>query len=379
MGLQVVVADADRSPEVLGLPASVRLADRLRGLSPSRLLLCGDDPAWAPRWARRMRGLPWAAWSRESPPLRDALLGSEPLLVLSPDAAPGAEALRRLTSSEVRAAAADADGPLGLYYPRAAELLERLPEASRSVPREALDLAGAHASSDAWPRLRGADSLRAEEERLFAALPQDSDGYLARLDRAFSIALSRRLVRLPVTPNQITTASLLLGLLGAWLLADIGRLSQAAGALLLLFCCVLDGCDGEIARLKLLCSPAGGRYDVISDNIVHVAIFAAIPIHLQRKLPGVSFARPGLVLLAGVLLSMFWVWRLVLRSPERTAAARVIERIASRDFIYLVAVLAVADRLEWFLWAAAVGSHLFWVMVVALSLGYSPSSSEAAA
>jgi hypothetical protein len=32
---------------------------------------------------------------------------------------------------------------------------------------------------------------------------------------------------------------------------------------------------------------------------------------------------------------------------------------ASRDYVYLILALTAIGRLDWFVWAAAVGSHLF--------------------
>ncbi|MBI5200617.1 MAG: hypothetical protein HY925_03440, partial [Elusimicrobia bacterium] len=48
-------------------------------------------------------------------------------------------------------------------------------------------------------------------------------------------------------------------------------------------------------------------------------------------------------------------------------ASKVYERIASRDFIYLVALLTLIQRLEWFLWSAAIGAHLFWLSLVVVA------------
>lgn len=214
-------------------------------------------------------------------------------------------------------------------------------------------------SVKAYPReLQSPDELRRE-----------TDGYIARYDRSLSIALSRRLARTAVTPNQITTAGLLLGLLGSWLLASVRYPTQCAGAVFLWTCCILDGCDGEIARLKRLATPWGGRYDVVADNIVHLAIFVAIGVHLQRVHPETRWGPPSALMISGVLASMLAVWRLILRKPEseRGQAARVLERIASRDFIYLVLALTLLGRLEWFLWGAAIGSHLFWICVWRIS------------
>lgn len=127
--------------------------------------------------------------------------------------------------------------------------------------------------------------------------------------------------------------------------------------------CILDGSDGEIARLKLLASPWGARFDVIADNVVHLAVFVALPLNLRLAHPDFAVIPAGVTSLTGVVLSMACVWWLLLRRPvqQRGSLQLFYERVASRDFIYLILVLAAARRLEWFLWAAAVGSHIFWL------------------
>src|SRR5207302_904221 len=53
---------------------------------------------------------------------------------------------------------------------------------------------------------------------------------------------------------------------------------QVTGALLLLTHSVLDGCDGELARLKFQQSRVGAMLDYWGDNVVHVAVFVCIAI-----------------------------------------------------------------------------------------------------
>jgi hypothetical protein len=60
---------------------------------------------------------------------------------------------------------------------------------------------------------------------------------------------------------------------------------------------------------------------------------------------------------------MAFVWWLINRLPSerRLGFKRVYERLASRDYIYLVVVFTALSKLEWFLWAVAVGANLFWL------------------
>src|SRR2546430_13488340 len=56
--------------------------------------------------------------------------------------------------------------------------------------------------------------------------------------------------------------------------------------------------------------------------------------------------------------------------------SRVYERIASRDYIYLVMVLTAFERLEWFVWSAAIGANLFWISLDRKSTRLNSSHSQ---
>jgi len=115
------------------------------------------------------------------------------------------------------------------------------------------------------------------ENRLLTGLVKDTEGVMAKLvNRRVSLAVARRLMNRKVTPNQMTLVSMAIGLLGAMFFLLPGQSTQVAGASLFLLHSILDGCDGELARLKFLESRTGGMLDYWTDNIVHVAVFACI-------------------------------------------------------------------------------------------------------
>jgi hypothetical protein len=66
-------------------------------------------------------------------------------------------------------------------------------------------------------------------------------------------------------------------------------------------------------------------------------------------------------MVSGMAASMFTIWWLILRRPQSRLGATQIffERVASRDYVYLIAALTVIKKLHWFLWAAAFGAHIF--------------------
>src|SRR5947209_2719543 len=92
---------------------------------------------------------------------------------------------------------------------------------------------------------------------------KDTDGLMARhFDRHISGAISRQLVKTPVTPNQVTIAVTLLGVGAGWCMAQPGYAAKVYGAILFLLTSILDGCDVEIARAKKLTSKLGAWLDL---------------------------------------------------------------------------------------------------------------------
>lgn len=363
---QVLLEARDGAPLVAGLPAAVRAAVRAgRELTPDRIVIAGADDAFMARWAFQLRatGVP-VLGGRTGAAALDSRL---PLLALDPDGFPdegglgvfaaGAEAVMASGLGDARRSVSGRPAAALRWTPAAflagtaapaAVLAKALAEPATEIPLGAfIDARGAAAASAA--------------ELLCSRLAKDNDGYIAKFDRTLSIAISRLLLPFPVTPNHVTTAGLVLGLLGAWWLAAPSAALQFYGALVLWFCCLLDGCDGEIARLKHLSSPSGAAYDLWADHFSHLATFVALPIGVARLHPGLDWALPGALLVTGFLACGFSVWYLVLRIPEekRGPLALTVERIASRDYVYLIVALTAIGHLDWFVWAAAVGSHAF--------------------
>lgn len=365
----LILLQVGDTPRVAGLPAAVRAANAAGALSPGKVIFCGPGAAAIGAWRAHLGPARNLAFGLNGENAAAQIAAGSPLLAVSSEGFPGAEGLVRF-EAQARSSGKNLrwvfhGRTVAAYYPDASALLGQNPAAV-----EALENGGAaYESADWWP-VNDQKAVARAEKHLFSKLPKDTDGYLARFDRKISMAVSRVLIETPVTPNQITTASLLIGLLGSWWLATGAYPMQVLAAFLLWSCCILDGCDGEVARLKHLCSPGGGLYDVVSDNIVHVAIFVAIPWNIHHNKPEAHFLLAGILLVTGLLACMFSVWHLVLRRPEseRGAAGLVVERVASRDFIYLIFLLTLLGRLDWFLWTAGIGSHLFNLVLWAIFL-----------
>ncbi|MBI3454298.1 MAG: CDP-alcohol phosphatidyltransferase family protein [Candidatus Rokubacteria bacterium] len=209
------------------------------------------------------------------------------------------------------------------------------------------------------------------------------DSYLAALiDRRLSRPVTRLLLRSTITPSRITLASILLGLVGAAGLATVSYAGRVGGVLALIASIVLDCVDGEVARARWEQSPAGARLDVLGDYVVHLAVFVGLGVGLFRQGLAPAGVWAAVALVTGVAASMVTMHALFVRpalthggdlhwegdgeSLSGTPVATVVEKLASRDYTYVLLVFALLGRLEWFLYAAAGGAWAF----VAGVLGY---------
>ena len=118
---------------------------------------------------------------------------------------------------------------------------------------------------------------RAENALLSDLGAKHTDGPVSRyLNRPLSRLLSRRLAPYPVTPNQISLASFLLSLIAAALFCMPHYAALAGGGLLAQLASIIDGCDGEIARLKFLQSDFGGWFDAVLDRYADGFLLAGL-------------------------------------------------------------------------------------------------------
>lgn len=213
---------------------------------------------------------------------------------------------------------------------------------------------------------RGAD-LAEVEDALFRSLGRNDAGFLARhLDRRLSRAITRRIAPYPITPNQITVFSIGLGVLGSLTLLAPSYGFGVLGSFLFLASTIVDGCDGEIARLKFQESARGAKLDVIGDNVVHAFLFPCVALHAHFADPGGPYLALGAAALAGVLATWAAVFLLLVRGRPSARMTRWFERFANREFAYLLFGLALIGKLHWFVWMMAVGLWAFPAGLVAL-------------
>lgn len=223
---------------------------------------------------------------------------------------------------------------------------------------------------------------RAATRLLFGLTIKAEDGPVTRwIYRPVSRVMTRVLVHTPLTPNQVSITVAILGGLGCWLTARGDYTGLWLGAALVLLGGFIDGCDGEIARLKLLFSRIGAWLDTLVDEATTTLYLVAIGLHTHHRLPAQRWVVPSVVIgtvayVLGIYCiyyylivvsktgnSQHYVRRLELVEDERGPALRkppptasklprwlrtlgvMFSHVIRRDFINLGAlVLALADQ-----------------------------------
>jgi len=214
------------------------------------------------------------------------------------------------------------------------------------------------------------EDVKSAEGLLLRGLVKDSESIMSRyVERPVSLVITKRLVSTALTPNAMTLISLGVGLAGAPFFLSSNPVYQVTGALLFLAHSILDGCDGELARLKFMESRWGGLLDFWGDNLVHVVVFLCIAagwgLSTNSPWPWAAGALSviGTLGCAGVV---YWHTMRRKQSPGplftsiwNTKAAgfdHYLDMVARRDFIYAILFLSFFGKAAWFVAAVGVGS-----------------------
>ncbi|MGD0658048.1 MAG: CDP-alcohol phosphatidyltransferase family protein [Syntrophorhabdales bacterium] len=382
----ILAIDKKGLQPVFGVPAVRRLVLLLSGMGLEEVHVVGNQASLSPILSDL---LPSARWHDPGNPawLNEMLKGpyfSGQVMVLKGnlvvDRGSLAEVIRSTgdTDSLVLEARRSGNGR-GIYVVKKEELpgLMRALSSPGQGGGATLDRGQDVTDARGLPYLMGPEreSVAIAEDGLVAGLAATTaktDGFMARhFDRRLSRLVSRRIARTPLTPNTITLFNVVIGLAGAHLFSRRGYWAHVAGSLIFLLCVIFDGVDGEVARLKLKETVFGRYLDVITDNIVHVALFIGIALGVARETGNEQYLYVLGILLGGFALCAVAVGR-VLRPGRNGIRPEALDKLtgllANRDFAYLLIIFALLNGLEWFLISAAAGTYLFAASVFFLDL-----------
>ena len=195
-----------------------------------------------------------------------------------------------------------------------------------------------------WQDIDTPSDLRRAARRLRRSLTKPTDGPVSRyMNRPVSTRLSMALAHLPLHPDVISLVAFVVALAGAW---SLGVGAGIAGGLLVHATSVLDGVDGEIARLRVRASPGGALLDGVLDRLADAAILAGAAVwSLSAGASPTTVTLVTVAATAGAMLSMATKDRTLALgippAPERWIGFLLGGRDARLLFVAVCAVLGL--------------------------------------
>ena len=238
---------------------------------------------------------------------------------------------------------------------------------------------------DKWQRILTEQQRLSAEQKLDGWLVKPTDGIFARTNRRVSIPISRQIIRFPITPNMVSLFTLAVSFAAGVFFALGGYWNMLVGAILSWLSSVLDGCDGEVARLKLQESAFGCWLETICDYLSYLFTFVGITIGLWRSSGTRTSLAWGSLFVFGAVLSFIIIGfqrRRLVGSPEQYLRVwhsqadsrrwnpllyigRHTEFIIRRCFLpYALLFFAVFNILKVAFVMSAVGANLVWIIAL---------------
>ena len=178
-------------------------------------------------------------------------------------------------------------------------------------------------------------------------------------DQRIAGLLVKPLVHTPITPNHLTTLSLLLSVSGALLFAGATPTAANWGAGLFMLGRFLDHFDGELARQSGKISRYGHIYDYVAGCVSYSVLFLALGVSLRNGLIGVWAIILGIVTAFITLIITLMAATLSSGSDKKTGDYPCFAGFELEDGIYLIGPIVWLGWVEPFFLLAALGTLLF--------------------
>jgi CDP-L-myo-inositol myo-inositolphosphotransferase len=200
------------------------------------------------------------------------------------------------------------------------------------------------APAEAWSeRVDSIAGRRRATERLLASLSKPTDGWFSlHLNRPLSTRITRLLAPYPVPPDLVTLLTLVVGL-SSGLLSALGTpMGFAWGGVLFQAASVLDGVDGELARLRFQATGYGEWLDTICDDLTNFVYLAGVTLGTWRSLGSSVLLAFGVAALAlDVVVVAFLYWAIARRPDGRSLLVFQVELEESATGVIDRAIRAV--------------------------------------
>lgn len=229
-------------------------------------------------------------------------------------------------------------------------------------------------------------------------LESSSGGWVARhFNKRLSLPVSIFLARRGITPNQITAFNLILGLVSGFVAALGGYVNLVMGAILFQMVSIIDGCDGEVAKLNHCETRFGAWFDTLGDNLSFVVFIVGVAFGIYRESPSAWIVRAAQVSLLSFAVLLSIMIHYLLQRKNQSASlityekeiinqsvkdrkalwARAMDRgkfLIKKDFFaFLFLILALCNLAEGIVFFAALGTTAVAIVLSVITIRKRPS------
>ncbi len=178
--------------------------------------------------------------------------------------------------------------------------------------------------------------------------------------RPLASLIVRAIYKSNITPNQVTYVSFFLGLAAIFSYIQATPFYFMLGGIFTILSSVVDCVDGQLARVKNMCSEYGAYLDLFFDRIVDFGILASIGYGVYKYSGEVHLLLLGM-LTAGLYLLQVNLYYLANQAAKNNKTGETSE--GHSLILFMIALFSVINQMELF-------TYLMFIETICVNLGW---------
>lgn len=185
--------------------------------------------------------------------------------------------------------------------------------------------------------------------------------------RHFSVPITSLLVKTKISPNMVTTFSLILAFIAAIFYYKADYASLVIGTVILNMSLILDYVDGELARYKKLSSTFGAWWDSVCDRLTEYIIFSSLIFGLYFKTADCTvlilgfFAFANLMMISLIRNLNWFYFKTKQKQEHELRLGRKMYMAGADTFVVLVTITTLLNEIYYFLLIYLILGAIVWV------------------
>jgi len=203
---------------------------------------------------------------------------------------------------------------------------------------------GLDISNNFWIDIDTEKELRIAQRELLLRTRKITDGVISqKFNHPLSCFLTKFLVKTKLTPTMISFISFIFASVATFLFSLGNYLNTFVAGLITQISLIIDGCDGEVAKLKFQESDYGGWLDVCLDRYADALLILGICLGLNKSSFSLSIWVAGFLALIGSFMNSYTTVKYNALLKEKGTKLKV--RIG-RDLRYFIIMIgAIINKL----------------------------------